>query len=200
MSAAPAPKVVRLQAEPLSIEAFAAFGEVLSARPTPPITNRTLIDKGFVRTKDPVSDARYPDFDVLDYWTPIAEISKDTMRFGYLRPKPRPLSVSWFERHVLGTQTFIPVGGRRALFVVAPPGDNADPDALPDLSLARAFVLDGKAGVNIKPGTWHWTPFPLEDGAEFVILVRDRAGPDDLNFVDLETRLGTRLDIALHPA
>lgn len=192
-----APRTVALRAEPLSIDAFAPFGEVLSPRAAPPITNRTLIEKGFVRTKDPVSDARYPDFDVLDYWTPIAEISTDTMRFGYLRPKPRPLSVSWFERHVLGTQTFIPIGGKRALFVVAPAGDNADPDALPDLSVARAFVLDGKAGVNIKPGTWHWTPFPLEDGADFVILVRDRAGPDDLNFVDLELRLGARIDVTV---
>ena len=192
-----APRSIALTAEKLSIQAFAPFGEVLSPRAAPPITNRTLIEKGFVRTKDPVSDSRYPDFDVLDYWTPIAEISKDTMRFGYLRPKPRPLRVSWFERHVLGTQTFIPIGGKRALFVVAPAGDNADPDALPDLALARAFVLDGTAGVNIKPGTWHWTPFPLEAGADFVILVRDRAGPDDLNFVDLEQRLGARIDVII---
>lgn len=188
-------KIITVRPEPVTVESFAPFGDVLAPRPTAPITNQTLIDKGFVRTKDPVSAARYPDFDALDYWTPVAEISKDVMRFGYLRPKQRPLSVSWFERHVLGTQTFIPIGGKRAVFVVAPRSDNADPDALPDLATTRAFLLDGSVGVNIHPGTWHWTPFPLEPGADFVILVRDRAGPDDLNFVDLEQRLGARVDV-----
>jgi ureidoglycolate lyase len=186
---------VVIRAEPLTPDGFAPFGDVMAPRASAPITNRTLIDKGFVRIADKVSDARYPDFDVLDYWTPIAEISRDTMRFGYLRPRRRALRLSWFERHVLGTQSFIPLGGKRSLFVVAPRGDNADPAALPDLGAVRGFLLDGDAGVTIHPGTWHWTPFPLEDGADFIILVRDRAGPDDLNFVDLEARLGARVEV-----
>lgn len=188
------PSIRRIAAEPLSATGFAAFGDVLAPREDR-LDNRDLLEMGYARMSDDVEEQRLDDFDVLDYWGGIATISREPMRLGYLRPKKRPLAFSWFERHVKGTQTFIPLNGNSSVFAVAPPDGRDEPDALPDLDQVRAFVLDGTCGVNIYPGTWHWTPFPLAARADFIILVREAVADDDLNFIDLEKRLGTRIEI-----
>jgi len=181
----------RVKAEPLDRASFAPFGDVL-APSQHGIDNNTLLDGGHARMSDPVPAARRADFDVLDYWGDIATISRDTMRLGYLRTRKRPLTVSWFERHLKGTQSFVPLGGADSVICLAP----ASPH-LPDPAAVRAFRLDGRAGINLHPGTWHWTPFPVAEAADFVILVREAVVDDDLHFVDIEARLGLRIEIAL---
>lgn len=185
----------RVAVEPLTEAAFAPFGDVLAPRDNR-LDNRDLLSMGHARMSDDVEESRLDDFDVLDYWGGIATISREPMRLGYLRPKKRPLAFSWFERHVKGTQTFVPLNGDSSVFAVAPPEARDDPNALPDVDRIRAFVLDGTCGVNIHPGTWHWTPFPLGSRSDFIILVREAVADDDLNFVDLEKRLATRIEIA----
>jgi ureidoglycolate lyase len=183
----------RLKAEPLNPDSFAPFGEVIGPRERPAVTNRDLLARGLVRIEHPVQDERLAEFDVLDYWAPVAEISTETMKFGFLQPRMRPLEVGWFERHLRGTQSFLPLGGGRSLFVLVPPNDPFDSPAPPRLEDARAFVLDGSVGINLKLGTWHWTPFPLTEGASFAILVRRDAAADDLNMIDLVAVHGRRI-------
>ena len=181
----------RVKAEPLTRASFAPYGDLLA--PTPGrIDNNTLLDGGYARMSDPVPAARRTDFDVLDYWGDIATISRDTMRLGYLRTRKRPFTVSWFERHLKGTQSFMPLGGADSVICVG-----AASATLPDLAAVRAFRLDGTAGINLHPGTWHWTPFPVGGAADFIILVREAVVDDDLHFVDLEARMNTRIEIAL---
>jgi ureidoglycolate lyase len=191
-----APTIRTILAEPLSVEAFSLFGDVLAPQDTR-LDNRDLLAMGYARMSDDVDDRRLDDFDVLDYWGGIATISREAMRLGFLRPKKRPLAFSWFERHVKGTQTFVPLNGDRSVIAVAPPYERENPAALPRLDEVRAFVLDGTCGVNLHPGTWHWTPFPIGERSDFIILVRESVADDDLNFIDLEKRQDSRIVIEL---
>ena len=187
----------RIHAELLTPSAFEPFGQVLGPKQSEPVTNRTFLEKGLVRIRDEIPGGRVSDFDVLDYWPGIADLSRDVLKLGYLRPRLRPLRFSWMERHLRGTQAFIPVGGKRSILPVAPPRDLDKEFALPNLNEIRAFLLDGTRGVNLCVGTWHWTPIPLEENADFIILVREKAALEDLNFVDLEARLNVSVEIAV---
>lgn len=192
-------RVIRIAPQQLDARAFAPFGQIIGPADRPPVTNRDLLARNLIRMPGGVPPERVEEFDILDYWAPVGEISRDTMKLGYLIPRQRPLKVSWFERHLKGTQTFLPLGGRRSLMVVAPPADPFDAPALPRPEDARAFILDGRFGINLRLGTWHWTPFPLEEGAAFAILVREQAAADDLNMVDLVQSCGCTIEL-VNPA
>ena len=183
-----------ISAEPLTKKNFAPFGDILEPNENR-IDNRDFLKLGYANMSDEVPNERIEKFDVLDYWGQIANISQEPMRFGYLRPKERPLEVSWLERHVKGTQTFIPIGGNNSIITVGKANDNSIPDALPNLQTIKAFLLQGDKGINLHPGTWHWTPFPLNSISDFIILVRTNVKDDDLNFVDLEKRLNKKIII-----
>lgn len=178
----------------LNIELFKPYGDVLEPR-NKPINNKDLLMSGFAKMSDPVPKHRLESFDVLEYWGEIANITQEPMRLGYLRTKKRPLTTSWFERHTKGTQTFIPLEGKESIFVVAGPSKLDDPNDLPDLTTVKAFYLSGSKGVSIHPGTWHWTPFPINQKSDFIIVVRTDVKNDDLNFIDLEAKLNTKINI-----
>lgn len=79
-----------------------------------------------------------------------------------------PLTVEQMERHPLGTQAFVPVNGGRFFVVVAPAG-------VFDPAATRAFVTNGRQGINYRPGTWHHSFLAVRAGDDFIIL--ERAGP-----------------------
>ena len=81
-----------------------------------------------------------------------------------------PLSVKRVERHPLGTQAFIPMGGGTFFVVVAPPGE-FDPAKL------MAFRTNGSQGINYKPGTWHHGFLAAREGDAFLIV--ERFGPGE---------------------
>ena len=114
---------------------------------------------------------------------------------------PRPPEVRYMERHFQHTQTFIPLGGRPFVAVMAPPsaGD------LPDLDAVRAFRFDGSAGFALHLGTWHEFPFALQADSELVVVLSTQTGYDlhardaatqeafgpDLDKKDIVARTGT---------
>ena len=79
-----------------------------------------------------------------------------------------PHSIDMVERHPLGSQAFVPLTPCRMLVVVAPAGPQVD---VADL---RAFVSNGKQGINYHRGTWHMPLIAFEAGQEFLII--DRVG------------------------
>jgi ureidoglycolate lyase len=178
-----------LQVECLTPEAFAPFGEVIGPASRAAVTNRDLIARNLVRMDHPVPADRMGAFDVLDYWAPVGAISQEPMKFGFMIPRERPWQVDWFERHLKGTQSFLPLGGQ-SMIVLAPPNEPFDSPGPPRPEDARAFLLDGTRGINLRLGTWHWTPFPVTTGAAFAILVRQNAAADDLNMIDLHAHWG----------
>lgn len=101
------------------------------------------------------------------------------------KPFPMPLRVALMERHPISSQAFVPMGEAAFLVVVA---ERAARPAPPDL---RAFVTNGRQGVNYWPGTWHHPLIALTPG-DFLVI--DRQGPgqgfdqdyDEVRFEDRE--------------
>lgn len=85
--------------------------------------------------------------------------------------RAQPLEGPWglLERHVHGTQTFVPLQADRWLLLVA------RGEAQPDPATLVAFAASARQGVTLAPGTWHHPLVALDDG---LFLVIERAGPE----------------------
>ena len=150
--------MLELKAQKLTPEAFAPFGEVIDAR----ISESFAINGG--RTQRHHDLARV---EILD------APSRPLISVFVSQPVTLPLELELLERHPLGSQAFMPLHEERFIVVVAPPGDDIDPDGI------RAFVTDGRQGVNYRAGTWHAIHSVLEREGEFLVV--DRAGADNLD-------------------
>ena len=75
------------------------------------------------------------------------------------------------ERHRLGTQTFVPMGGVSFVVLVALGEDAPDPASL------AVFVVNGQQAVTLRAGTWHHGLIALSDG-DFVVIERSAQQAD----------------------
>ena len=150
--------MLELKAQKLTPEAFAPFGDVIDAR----ASESFAINGG--RTQRHHDLARVEILDAL---------SRPLISVFVSQPITLPLELELLERHPLGSQAFMPLHDERFVVVVAPPGDEIDPDEI------RAFVTDGRQGVNYRAGTWHAIHSVLEREGEFLVV--DRAGADNLD-------------------
>jgi ureidoglycolate lyase len=82
-----------------------------------------------------------------------------------------PHAVRALERHALGRQTFVPLGERRFVVVVALA------DKPPSAATLAAFITDGHQGVVLAPGTWHHALLAVDAG-DFVVVERAAASAD----------------------
>jgi ureidoglycolate lyase len=141
--------------EPLTAEAFAAFGRVIEASDE---AVKHDINQGHAIRYD-----RLAEIDAGDGGgVPVISL---------FRARPlEELVLRVFERHPLGSQTFVPVGGKPYLVAVAPAGP-FDPAAI------RLFRAEGHQGVHYSKGTWHHFLLVLEPHTDFLVI--DRAGPGD---------------------
>lgn len=87
------------------------------------------------------------------------------------RPWQCPIEIKMVERHPLGSQAFVPLGGRPFLVVVAEEGSGGVPGPL------HAFLSGGGQGVNYRRGTWHHPLLALEAASDFLVV--DRGGPGE---------------------
>jgi ureidoglycolate lyase len=85
-------------------------------------------------------------------------------------PTSLPLRLDMVERHPLGSQAFVPLSRCKMVIVVAPPEESVDASAL------RAFVTNGRQGINYHRGTWHMPLIAFEVGQEYLII--DRGGEE----------------------
>src|SRR6188474_2810911 len=120
-----------LTPEPLTAEAFAPFGSVIEASDA---AVRIDINQGHAVRYD-----RLAEVDVAD--------GGGTGAISLFRAKPLgELVLRVFERHPLGSQSFIPLSGRPYLVAVAPAGDF-------DVARVRLFRAGGHQGVHYRKGT-----------------------------------------------
>ncbi len=82
------------------------------------------------------------------------------------------VEVRTLERHPLGSQAFIPLHARPFPVVVAPAGSP------PHARDVRAFLTNGRQGVNLAPGTWHHYQLSLGQESDYLVIERDGAGPN----------------------
>src|SRR4029079_9807993 len=75
-----------------------------------------------------------------------------------------------FERHPLGSQSFVPLSGRPYLVAVASAGAF-------DAAAIRLFRAEGNQGVHYRKGVWHHFLLALDATSDFLVV--DRAGPGD---------------------
>jgi len=87
------------------------------------------------------------------------------------QPVSFPLHLSEVERHPLGSQAFVPLGMLPFLVVVAATAPDGQPGE------ARAFLSNGRQGVNYGRGVWHHPLLSLGRQSDFAVV--DRAGPGE---------------------
>jgi ureidoglycolate lyase len=141
----------RLTAEPLSREAFAPFGDVLSAG----LGEGTAANQGTAVR-----------FNWAAQLTNARAEAKPNLAIFRSTPQPLPFTVKLLERHPSSTQVFLPLVCSRFLVLVAP----AAADQGPALDGLRAFVCRSGQGINYRAGTWHHPIIALDAPAEFAML------------------------------
>mgnify|MGYP001051948911 FL=1 len=148
----------KLQIEPLTQEAFAPFGDVIETDQRP----FRMINNGSTRRYHALApvEVAYPD-------------KGDRAIISIFRAQvaPIPFTIRMLERHPLGSQAFVPLLGRPFFIVVAPPTDTDKPQ----LDQIRAFITNGKQGINYSRGTWHH-PVLATGNDDDDLLVVDREG------------------------
>lgn len=149
-----------LQALPLTTDAFAPFGEVLTVPQTP--GRRDYFDGGLANLRP---GAR-PSVSLI-LGAPAAGTT---------------IEVTQIERHAFSSQSFLPLAPCRWLVVVAP---ETQPGR-PDLSRAVAFLPAPGQGLTFAAGTWHAPLTVLEKPAPFAIVMWRDGGPDDEEFAPME--------------
>jgi ureidoglycolate lyase len=155
---------ITLQAETLTGERFAPYGDVIE-------TSR--------ESSDAMNEARFERFDDL---CKIDLINDGRIAVSIARcrmPTTLPLRLDMVERHPLGSQAFVPLTRCKMLVVVAPPEESVDASAL------RAFVSNGRQGINYHRGTWHMPLIAFEAGQEYLIIDRGGIEPNcDMHNLD----------------
>lgn len=144
--------------EPLTAEAFAPFGEVL----TPPTPGKRDHFERALTNGRPAA------------WPSLSLVHVDTAA-------TLPLVARRLERHPASSQSFVPLGPVPFLVVVAPKRGNGgpDPDGL------RAFAAGGGQGVTYGADVWHHPLTVLAAPARFAIWMwRDGTAGDEA-FVDI---------------
>ncbi len=147
-----------IRVKPLTAEAFALFGKVIEADPSTAVE----INSGYTTRFHALAQAEVGDGHAI---------------LSIFRGRPRELSVAMLERHPLGSQAFIPLGGQPWLAVVA---------ETPTLADCRAFLCAGNQGLQYATNVWHHPLLVLGDAQDFLIVDRDGEG-QNLEEVFFET-------------
>jgi ureidoglycolate lyase len=143
---------VTVEAQPITADAFAPFGEVIEPGGTPPLA----INDGLCE--------RFTDLARLEAGDD-GRIAVSLFRAGI---RTLPYRLALMERHPEGSQCFVPLDGSRFLVTVAP-----DIDGAPGAPLA--FLAGPDQPVNIARNVWHGVLTPV--GGSGLFLVLDRLGP-----------------------
>lgn len=148
--------MIELRPEPLTREAFAPFGDVIETGGA----EHFPINAGTIE--------RHHDLAAVtlgEGGRPLISIATCN------RTTELPFRIPLVERHPLGSQAFVPLNETPMIVVVGPPGETVDPSRL------RAFVSNGRQGINYHPGVWHMPLITPDPEQRFLIV--DRGGSGD---------------------
>ena len=160
-------EIVEVALEPLTADAFAPYGQLITARDEPPVFEAAHLE------------AWQMDFAV------DGEIELMVVRYIH-----QEMRWTTMERHFNVTQSFMALGGAASVMVVADPTDAADRTVPPRPETARAFLVDGAQGVMLWRGTWHaLTRFPVPAAGGAFAMITGAATQQEL---ERQNREGTR--------
>lgn len=149
-----------LQAQPLSAAGFAPFGYVVA-----------LDDQIKKLPSRPINHGNATRFDLVADLQLDAQAGRPALAIFRAKARVFPHQVTEMERHVLGSQTFIPLGSQRFIIVVARAGSTTLGNEL------QAFITNGRQGIVLAPGTWHHALLAMDDG-DFAVIERVAAIAD----------------------
>lgn len=141
-----------IRVQPITADAFAPFGDLLTPRPAPD----RMINAGRCERHHALATVQRGDGEA------IISIFRS-------EPVSLPYDCALLERHPLGSQAFMPLGPDAWLSVVAP-----DLDGRPGTPLA--FLVPAGMGVNLRAGVWHGVLTPLDRAADFLVVDREGGG------------------------
>jgi ureidoglycolate lyase len=146
---------ITLRPLPLTAERFAPFGNVVEAAAS---------------VHAPMNELRFERFDnLVDVDIDASQRGRVGVSIARCRmPTRLPIRVEMVERHPLGSQAFIPLHRFVFIVVVGPAGESIEAEDL------RAFVSNGRQGINYHKGVWHMPLIALEAGHDFLVI--DRIG------------------------
>lgn len=147
---------MQLTIQPISAAAFAPYGWLADA------------DGAAGR---PINDGSSQRIDSVGDLQLTAESGAPCL--ALFRASPRDARGPWqqLERHRLGTQTFVPMGGAHYVVLVALG------EAQPDAQTLAAFAVAGHQAVTLRAGTWHHGLI-APDGGDFVVIERQADAVD----------------------
>jgi ureidoglycolate lyase len=146
--------IYELQTQPLTTNAFKAFGEIIDATGEPD----KIINQGLC--------GRYHDLAQLDFTTGKAGLSVFNAEARSL-----PFKLEMMERHPEGSQAFIPMHQYPFLIIVS-----HDKNGVPDTPIS--FISKPGQGINIFKNTWHGVLCPLHSPGLFAVIDRIGEGPN----------------------
>lgn len=158
-----------LELEPLTAEAFAPYGDVIEVDEA---NQHFPINMGTVE--------RFHDLATVDTSNEGGRTLLSVVTCNTLSSLPYTLPL--VERHPLGSQCFTPLDDTPMVVAVTEKGDSPQADTI------RAFISNGRQGVNYHAGVWHMPLIFLN--ADQRMLVVDRGGEghncDEWPFPDYE--------------
>jgi ureidoglycolate lyase len=152
--------MIEIEAQPLTPEAFAPFGDVLALKGSAD----KMINLGMC--------GRHHDLAQLDFTDGRAGIS-----LFDATPRNLPYTFDLVERHPFGSQAFIPMSMSPFLVIVA-----TDQDGTP--GQPQAFVTSPGQAINFHRNTWHGVLTPLHAPGLFAVIDRigDGANLEEFTF------------------
>ena len=138
---------IAIQTEPLTAQAFAAFGDVIEADGAPEMR----INSGDVE--------RYHDRGRLEF----TNGGRAGLSLAKATGFSLPYTFKMLERHPYGSQSFMPMQAEPFLVIVAP-------DAGGKPGTPRAFLTTPGQGINYHRNVWHGVLAPLSNPALFTIV------------------------------
>ena len=155
---------ITLKAEPLTKENFAPYGDVIEIDGA---KHFGMNDDGMERYYDLAN----VDIDYDAGGKPVLSMTVCN------KVDSMPYDMYCIERHPRGSQAFIPMTDSPLIIAVAEPSDTVD------LSKVKAFVSNGKQGINYNKNVWHMPTICLDADQKFLIVDRGGKG-DNCDLVD----------------
>ncbi|MFH5772724.1 ureidoglycolate lyase [Paracoccus sp. NGMCC 1.201697] len=142
----------RIKLTPISAEAFAPYGELLTPRAAP----SRMINAGRCERHHALAQVQRGGGEAI-----ISIFRSEAVSLPY--------ACTLLERHPLGSQAFMPLGAEPWMSIVAP-----DEGGKPGAPLA--FLVPAGMGVNLRAGVWHGVLTPLDHAADFLVVDREGEG------------------------
>ena len=167
-------KEYKLTPQPLTKEAFAAFGDVVEV----PDVKDGSADSSLIM----INGGNTERYDSLVKVELEAAGSSDKKESGthavinIFRAQPRPVSndlameIEMVERHPFGSQSFHPLSGEEYLVLVADAVEEPTPENL------HLFIARADQGINYHKNTWHHPVLGLNKVCDFLVVDRKGGG------------------------